>query len=141
MSGLDERQPSGSGADYSFLHDGRVLGIRLVEGVAQIEIKTVKDQPYDLTLHGLSRLRAMEFREGNIILDVRIVPGGCITGNLIAELLGCESGDECIEPVLELCAREHLKMVVISPSYGCSLVATCIDVAVVPRSPGPKSHG
>jgi hypothetical protein len=119
--------------NYPTLHDGRVTGISLLDGgTAHIQISDVHGKAWKFVLEGLERLRCMEFREGNIILEASAIENETPSSELICALYGIPTGDTpayAIEKVRAI-ERGDLVLFFISPSYGCELMALCRSVVL-----------
>jgi hypothetical protein len=117
------------------LHDGRLLGIGLPsDGRVELMLADVSKKRYRIVLDGIVVFRAMDFREGNIILDVTVIQGKNIQ---IADLtsLGYDDKDKqrSEEYLLKLRVRvmqESLCVLELNPSYGCHLIGVAKNVSV-----------
>jgi hypothetical protein len=59
--------------DITDLHDGTITGLRLIEPTSlRVDVSDWRGNRYAITLTGLQRLKCLDFREGNIILDVEV---------------------------------------------------------------------
>lgn len=73
MSGL-ELKFSDSGTLVSpNIHDGYLAGLIALQGRALIVVRTVPGNVIGICLDGIKRMRADDFREGNIILDLEVI--------------------------------------------------------------------
>jgi len=108
------------------LHDGFVHGIMLQkDDSVRIHMSNESQDEYvTMNCLGLDTLFVTNFREGNILFDIRIRKAKDISKSelkkIIVEMYG--HGD------FRLCRRlrsSALKVVEICPSYGCTVIVVC----------------
>jgi hypothetical protein len=108
------------------------MGIVLRDGEARLLLSDVSGGNHALVLSAVERLRAADFREGNIILDVvvRAVENG--DGESLKELFDLGTTERDAELLANLINRsKSTKLLVeVNPSYGCSVLALCGQVEV-----------
>ena len=84
---------------------------------------------YVFLLSGLERLRADEFRQGNIVLDITICQASAGERDEIAYLYDIKSTEvDLLERTANRLALDQKLVVQISTSYGCRLLAICSAV-------------
>jgi hypothetical protein len=112
-------------------HDARLTGIELhSEHDVRLSIQASARDRYIVALLGVRRLRADEFREGNIILDVTIERGADCDPDLLAELYDLRDGNPYVATLLSEVRTNNLALAQLNPSYGCRLLALCKDVTI-----------
>lgn len=79
--------------------------------------------------HNVRRLSIQDFREGNIVLTVRILPANEISNAELLKLLGWgECEDSPAVQAEQAFIREHdLKLMIILPSYGARMHVLASD--------------
>lgn len=109
------------------VHDAHIRGLLLYgDRDLKILIETVDAGHYCLLLRGVERLRADDFRQGNIILDVTIAPIIDSDPNDIAYVYGVEGPDNMfVEKKVRQLIQDKKLLVKINPSFGCSAVCVC----------------
>jgi len=121
------------------LHDGVLTALDLVdEKILRIRARDVRGGKHLIELHGLSLLLADEFRQGNIILDVRFETARAPDEQAIRYLLGEPPAGEPfrskyeshVRKLIQSIANGELTLVTIGSSYGCSLTALCRKAVV-----------
>ena len=113
--------------DFSEFHDAQFMGIRIIENeVIELEFLKVNGERTILTLHGVTRMRAQDFREGNVVLDVHLSKVSRTARPLVEDLLGAD--DPTVSKVLDHAIQDGLLILEVNPSYGCSLLALCSRV-------------
>lgn len=117
------------------LHDGFVDGILLSGKEATVLLRTVSGETFDMKLSDVEYLKADDFLQGNIILQVVLHTGDC-PADLLASLCALSPYDPGAgDFLLRLQARvrdEQMVLVEITPSYGCSLLALCKAARISP---------
>src|SRR5262249_27101906 len=95
-------------------------------------ISNVNNDSYKMTLKGLDRLRCLDFRQGNIILDVVIVSGESPDKNALRYLLDLEDDEtpDFLLDRIEKIEQGILTFVNITPSYGCEVLALCSELCL-----------
>lgn len=128
---------------FERLHDGFVDGIRLIaDKTTRLSLREIGGRAYEIDLIGVERLLCNDFREGNIILSIRMTTGAPPDRQTL-EMLFESPATAVAEPIrqrhAELVEREvgriedgSMTLVSIMPSYGCVLVALCREVQVHP---------
>jgi hypothetical protein len=122
------------------LHDGHLIGLELIEkAILRIRLRDLAGNQFVMELSGLKRLLGNEFREGNIILDIRIACGIPPDESHIRDLMGephkgvgtyRERQEAHIQQQVQDVAKGKLALVSIDSSYGCVLTALCEAVCV-----------
>jgi hypothetical protein len=114
------------------LHDADVQGLLLIpKGNLLISIQTTDGSNKCIVLRGVERLRADDFREGNIILDVTVSSGASIEMEDICYAYGLEKGENpFVQRTMDRLMREKRLVVTLNPSYGCMLVCICRDIEI-----------
>ncbi len=116
------------------LHDGFLKGIVVgSQNTAYVLLNDRQGAEFNLVLSGVEKLRAQDFREGNIILDVSVYNSSQIDDRELCELydLGAEGASQNFLNSLKARIVENDSVLVqINPSYGCSLLALCRNVTV-----------
>jgi hypothetical protein len=121
------------------LHDGAVLGVRLVDKTAlHVNVQTAGGQPFDLVLAGLQRLRCDGFAEANTIYSVEIVRNTTARLELLYRLLGEPPArepyrsrhDDWMAELNADISAGRLVLVSLEPSYGCAIMALCETVRI-----------
>jgi hypothetical protein len=116
------------------LHDGWLLGIN-IRGKDSIELsaKGYSGVSYSIYLKGVSHFRADDFRAGNIIFDVTIIPANAVRIDHLDQLAegGATSQQTAdhLRRIQEKVQRESLLVLLLSSSYGCQLLGICKEVA------------
>ena len=127
-------------------HDGYLTGVRLRDKSATIYVQRVDGVNYEIGLVGLEALQAEDFRQGNIISAVEVIVG-CTPSEYIefdrvfppphpdtakkyhrAHALFVQRQRGRIE-------RGEISLLVINPSYGADLLATCLEITCVESDP------
>jgi hypothetical protein len=119
--------------EHPNFHDARILAVELIDSNALlVNLQEEGGALYRLKLSGLERLRCLDFREGNIILDVSIfrgVPPPVADLRTLLDLRVKES-PEYLDTVANRVRAGELSFVHITPSYGCELLALCKNVHI-----------
>lgn len=119
------------------LHDGSLLGISVSAATPKTATLTVADvqgRRYTIHLSDVERLRAQDFCEGNTIFDLTLLPVAACPSPVLETLYGLrgdQAGADFLDRVRE---NPDLRVLVLSSSYGCSLVALFRELAVVEDS-------
>ncbi len=117
------------------LHDGYLLGINLVsEDSLELTVAEVSGKKYRILLEGVVDLCAKDFREGNIILDVLVIPSKDVQLHHLSELAKGKPNSEGFEKhmriILERIRRESLYVLELNPSYGCYLIVVAKNFSI-----------
>ena len=107
-------------------HDGFLDGLLLDKSRIYIFLRTISGGKYTLILHEMEALRANDFREGNIILDVEFFESNQLDASFVLDVF--QYSDEhkrrfVMEDWLRAAAQKRLTGVEISASYGGTLLA------------------
>lgn len=122
------------------LHDGHLVGVHVQEDkVVDLFLRDVAGVGFQFRLEGVERLRANDFRQGNIILSAELRTGPDITEQDIIDVGAVGSKDEDLRLILERAQEEGLTIFRIDPSYGCTLTALCHGVKVLCQE-GPETE-
>lgn len=120
-------------------HDDHLTGIVTLPGKrCLLLVRSVDGTPHQVLLSGVERLRVDEFREGNVILDLEVVPPEhCDREDALFGLL--EDGEpeipsraQYVERLVERLRAGDARLVRLNPSYGCSLACVCSGLEVDP---------
>ena len=107
-------------------HDGYLPGIRVLENkTLQLHLTHVDETRYILRITGLEKLKADNFVEGNIILDMSLYTGEAISENTLRELYGDPpiDYDNWFKSVQAKVKAENWSYLEIDATYGCELRA------------------
>jgi len=123
-------------------HDGHLHGIRLEgRGGARLEITNGSGERFDLVITGISRLRANEFLEGNIVGELFLFTGAAVPLGKLEQLVPISAaGGEFLAQLQSECRAQNLILLEIESSYGCHLQVLCKSVTCVPAPPKPQAH-
>lgn len=122
-------------------HDGYLEGIALGGGEARLALRCIHDGTHELTLHGLRHLLMNEFREGNIISEIRVVTGAEPDRDVlealvhgpphpsVAEVYQQQHRDGLDRMVEEVLAGVTT-LVILGPCAGAELLALCTSVSL-----------
>lgn len=117
------------------LHDGFLTKIEILDdNEARLTVREETGGKFELILSGLVRLKASEFCEGNLILDVILHTGETCDAVLLGELYRVMSG-QAFDSILRKVRERELSILEIQPSYGCTLLALCREVNCYKFSP------
>lgn len=94
-------------------------------------LRTESKTPITLILSGVKRLNVDGFAEGNIILDCAILTGEDVPADIFVLLNHGEDREHNVAPLRALVFKESYQVLIITPSYGATLVALIKQVAVV----------
>lgn len=114
------------------VHDAEVRGLLLLsDRRLLIVLRAVDGLQRYLMLHGVERLKADDFRQGNIVLDITVSPPTSLDIKDVADAYGVAPSDSSFLPgVMDRLKREGLLLVRLNPSYGCSLVCVCQGIGM-----------
>jgi hypothetical protein len=118
------------------VHDAKLMGLILKENdSATLYIKDEAGNRHDIELRGVIRLKADDFKEGNVILYLAVLNGPEFEISMLADLFGVELEKEKLKPYFQDTADKlksrHLSLVSLVPSYGCKLLALCSEIQVL----------
>jgi hypothetical protein len=130
--------------------DGRLTGIKGGTPYATLALTTDKGDEYQLDLIGVEGLRVDDFKEGNIILELRVIGGrdpSAYDFNRQMDRLDPTPGPNVdrsyhdarsarVEKTRARIIAGGAALVSIISSYGCDLVSLCSSVAL--RGPAPR---
>jgi hypothetical protein len=126
-------------------HDGLLTGIHMEDGFATLSIRRVDGTRWLVQMEGVEHLLATEFRQGNIISNFEVIAGLAPSRAWLEELLPAPHQNvaqtyhdrhrEVLDRLGERIAGGDLNLVVVSPSYGCDLLATCCRVSASELEP------
>jgi hypothetical protein len=127
--------------NYSEFHDGYLEGLWTPEGgIAHVFIATdasVEKKQFTAVMSGVVMLRAGEFREGNIILEVLVRDHDEITVQDIGRLYELAPGhtpEDWEHQLLERARNERMIILEINPSYGASCLVLGRTVEFLKRA-------
>lgn len=114
------------------LHDARVRGFLLCAGATlMLPVEASDGLRCCLVLRGVEQLRADDFRQGNIILDVTVSSVSAIEMADVAYAYGVEpTNSPFMLQTIERLIREDQIIVRVNPSYGCVAVCICRSIEV-----------
>lgn len=119
------------------VHDARILGLVMINKKKLfLPIRLTDGSDLCLALCNVYCLRADDFREGNIILDITVSKGTEVDISDIAyahgleQFLSSESNTFLNKAVQDFFIGIKL-FVQINPSYGCKLVCICDEIQVL----------
>ena len=114
------------------VHDAKLIGLLLAQPKRLlIAIQVGSGETTCLVLNGVDRLRADDFRQGNIILSASVSSGSNVEKADVAYAHGLSENDVTfLESILPRIEREQLLVVRLDPSYGCALVCICSAIEV-----------
>lgn len=116
-------------------HDGLLCGLSVTETTATLSLVEVDGRRWSVELTGVRYLKADDFRQGNIVLDLEVVTGEPPPPRWLEKLLPAPHPK--VAATYHDAHRSHIKgleadiaagvltLVVLSPSYGCELWAIC----------------
>lgn len=115
------------------LHDGRLLGIYLRDdGAVDVFVSDEAGIDYRFRLVGVERLRADDFRRGNIILSAKVLrPAGIQIHHVAYAFPELNDEGEDLQRILDSIKKDELSILLIDPSYGCTLTAICQQVRML----------
>lgn len=114
------------------LHDGSVLSLSIQDKDVQVVVRDTIKNEYRINFQNVYRLRADNFREGNIILMVEVLKKGFAEDGCLLRMLDLDRPSDApffINLVKDLESGVK-KMLVIAPSYGCELSIICEAIMV-----------
>jgi hypothetical protein len=107
-------------------HDGFVDGILVRGSSAHVLLRTVTEQRHTLQLNEVNTLRANNFRQGNIILEVNLLSVSQLDHSFVFQAYDHNDHSKQ-EFVLEDWKRNAIEKrfvaIAITASYGCELLA------------------
>lgn len=116
-------------------HDGLLCGLSVTETTATLSLVEVDGRRWSVELTGVRHLKADDFRQGNIVLDLEVVTGEPPPPRWLEKLLPAPHPEAAaqhhdahrshVDEVSAGIAAGALMLVVLSPSYGCELWAIC----------------
>ena len=117
--------------DKPDLHDGLLNGVLVFDKRALIQATTVNGEPWTISLEGVSTLRVIDMREGNIILDCEVMETSEIAGDALEELFRGNQRDTELAHWKEQIDSGARKLLLITPSYGATVIALAKAVEAV----------
>ena len=108
------------------LHDGFLRGITVSPSkTLTVACSTLSGENVELVLEDVVRLRADNFREGNIIFEVRLLRGSACSPELVRKVFNYsdEEAARLLPRDMRTIANESWNLIAIDSSYGCELVA------------------
>ena len=116
-------------------HDGLLCGLSVAETTATLALVEVDGRRWTVELTGVSYLKADDFRQGNVVLDLAVVTGEPPPRAWLEQLLPAPHPEVAaayhdahrahLDELEAGIAAGALTLVVLSPSYGCELLAIC----------------
>lgn len=110
------------------LHDAHLLSLELKPDHGCV-ITFIEEggRMSQLVLQGIERLKALDFREGNIVLDLDIIRGKTPNSSILRILFDLSPDDNPDYFRLRMAMIEagRLSLVHVIPSYGCEVIALC----------------
>jgi hypothetical protein len=98
-----------------------------------LRISTVDGSLYRVELLGVERLRADNFREGNIVLDMTVRSGQSVNERDLLTVLSIEDASkhqDFVDSFVKRVRSGSLSLVEINPSYGCALACLCTSLEI-----------
>lgn len=117
--------------DMADLHEGLLNGVLVFDKRALIQATTVNGEPWTISLEGVSTLRVIDMREGNIILDCEVMETSEIAGDALEELFRGNQRDTELAHWKEQIDSGARKLLLITPSYGATVIALAKAVEAV----------
>ena len=122
-----------------FVHDGYLDCWWLEKDVhLDFKLRTLRDEIYVLSIQSPLKLRAERLRVGNCILDIGIQRGGDCRLDDLAYVYEADTDEErradWFQAKHKQVLEENLVLVVVTPSYGCFLVALGRDYEMLPQT-------
>ena len=115
--------------NLSALHDSHLIGISVDrEKCGRLLFELTGGQRATLVLESVDHLQADNFKQGNIVLDVVIHSSADYDESYLGQLFGKEylvKNKFFKESIAAQIASGKLSLIVVEPSYGCTLVALC----------------
>lgn len=116
-------------------HDGLLCGLSVTETTATLSLVEVEGRRWSVELTGVRYLKADDFRQGNIVLDLELVTGAPPPRAWLEKLLPAphpgvaaayhDAHRAHLDELEAGIASGALTLVALSPSYGCELLAIC----------------
>jgi hypothetical protein len=110
-------------------HDGRLAGfVLLPDKRCCLFVVTEDNKFYRVVLLGVEWLRADDFREGNIILDLTVQSGNSVQKADVLFALSIDNENRhpsFFSAIMERIYRNELLLVQVDPSYGCVFSCLC----------------
>lgn len=124
--------------NYSEFHDGYLEGLWIPEnGTVHVFLRTdVEEEQITVVLKGVVMLRAGEFREGNIIVEVLVRDHEEVTLQDIGRLYELAPGhraEDWEHQLLNRANEERMIILEINPSYGASCLVLAHTVEFMKR--------
>ncbi|NID05857.1 hypothetical protein HBF26_13230 [Luteibacter jiangsuensis] len=113
------------------LHDGFLDGFLSRGAEIRVFARTDKKVPVTLILSGVKRFSVNGFAEGNIILDCAILSSDDISEDILVLLNHGEDRERYLAPLRAIVSDQSHQVLMITPSYGATLVALHEQLAVV----------
>lgn len=108
----------------SDLHDASLEQLSLALGeLLEVGFTTVAGEKVRIRVLGLIRLRADDFRQGNIVLAVETKRGSEIELSTVAQASGEEQDNEFVQRLCGQARTEDWSTLEVSSSFGCVLAA------------------
>ena len=108
------------------VHDGQLMSIAMSQDkTLTVCFQTASGSSVTLQFLDVVRLRADNFREGNIVFEVRTYTGGECPPDLVARAFDYGEAETArwLPAQLHTIVSEAWRLVVIDSSFGCDLVA------------------
>ncbi len=107
------------------VHDGGLLGILITDRKIELTVVDTKAQRYCIILDEVVEFLAMDFKQGNIILDITIVRGKDTQPADLEFLNASEysGNDQYRQKLHQRIVDESLYVLQLNPSYGCPAIA------------------
>jgi hypothetical protein len=134
---MDISSESALNVELQAFHDGFLDGFLILESSVLLFLSTMEKQPYVLIARGVEQMKADDFRQGNIILDVLTRRGNEISINDVKFLYGTQAGevgDRQARKILERITQEDRIALEVNPSYGCECLLIAQAVTMHTRS-------
>jgi len=134
---MNNLTPSTLALDLQQFHDGFLDGFLIRESSVLVFLSTLEKEPYVIVANEVDRMKADDFREGNIIFDVITKQGDELSVADIESLYGTqagETGELQARKILERVTREGRMVLEINPSCGCECRLIAKSVGLLHRA-------
>jgi hypothetical protein len=115
-------------------HDGYVDGVLLSPTDVRILLRTVEGKRFTLLLNGIEALQVNDLKEGNIIFEVKVLELAELDSSFIFEVYGYSDYLKktfVLNEWLDKAVQKGLKGIEITPSHGCTVLATFKDYSLI----------
>jgi hypothetical protein len=111
-------------------HDGLLLGFNLRKNkTVELILADVQGNEFTITLTDVLKIKADEFRESNIVFDIGLFAIKECSTEILEKLYNLET-KSFVQKIKSIKENEHYQVIVITPSFGCSLIALFHEMKV-----------